>query len=50
MLTVTQTGKEYNVETGDIVSHPKDVDAVCSIHTPFLKKFRIITIPMPPSI
>jgi len=42
-LTVTQTGKQYHVKAGDIVGHPKNLDVLWSIHTPFLKKFWIIT-------
>lgn len=43
VLTVTQTGKQHYIKAGDIVGHPKNLDVLWSIKTPFLKKFWVIT-------
>ena len=43
VLTVTQTGKQHHIKAGDIVGHPKHLDLLWSIKTPFLKKFWVIT-------
>lgn len=49
ILTVTQTGKEHHVQAGDIIGHPKHLDLLWSIKTPFLKKFWVITDAAPPA-
>lgn len=43
VLTITQTGKQHHIKAGDIVGHPKHLDLLWSIKTPFLKKFWVIT-------
>ncbi|KKY27566.1 hypothetical protein UCRPC4_g01008 [Phaeomoniella chlamydospora] len=41
-VTVTSTGKKYHLEAGSMLSHPKNLDLVWEIKSPFLKKFWII--------
>ncbi|WP_428382556.1 cupin domain-containing protein [Nevskia ramosa] len=43
VLTVVQTGKQHHIKAGDIVGHPKNLEVLWSIKTPFLKKFWVIT-------
>lgn len=42
-LTVMQTGEQYHIKAGDIVGHPKNLDVLWDIKTPFLKKYWVIT-------
>ena len=43
VLTVVQTGERYPIKPGDIVGHPKNLDVLWDIKTPFLKKYWVIT-------
>jgi uncharacterized cupin superfamily protein len=41
-VTIAATGKQYRLEAGTIISHPKDVVLTWDIDAPFLKKFWIL--------
>ncbi|MDN3459879.1 cupin domain-containing protein [Rhodococcus sp. APC 3903] len=41
-VTVTSTGKKYELEAGSIMSHPKGLDITWDIKSPFLKKFWVL--------
>ncbi|MCB5190724.1 cupin domain-containing protein [Methylobacillus arboreus] len=41
-VTIKATGKQYRLEAGTIISHPKDVEVCWDIDSPFLKKFWVI--------
>lgn len=43
ILTVVPTGETYHIKAGDIVGHPKNLDVLWDIRSPFLKKFWVIT-------
>lgn len=50
VLTVTPTGQEYPIKAGDIIGHPKHLDLLWSIKTPFLKKIWVINHAQYPAI
>jgi uncharacterized cupin superfamily protein len=41
-ITVTKTGKQYRIEPGSIMSHPKGLDITWEIDGPYLRKFWVI--------
>lgn len=43
VLTVVPTGEQYPIKAGDIVGHPKNLDVLWDIKSPYLKKFWVIT-------
>ena len=41
-ITVTHSGQKHHIKAGDIISHPKGLDATWEIPSPFLKKMWVI--------
>jgi len=41
-ITVTATGKQYHLEPGSIMSHPKGLDITWDIAGPYLRKFWVL--------